>query len=41
LDQTSFCDPLSFMHDRSTEKFRHANDNENDLSDLLYWCGRG
>jgi hypothetical protein len=25
---TSFCDPLSFMHDRSRKEFRHANDDE-------------
>jgi hypothetical protein len=25
---------------RSREKFRHANDDENDLSDLLSWCSR-
>jgi hypothetical protein len=42
LDQaTSLCDPLSFMHDWSREEFRYANDDENDLGDLLYWCSRG
>jgi hypothetical protein len=41
LDQTTgFCDPLSFIYDRSREEFRRANDDENDLGDLLYWCSR-
>jgi hypothetical protein len=26
---------------RSREEFRHANDDENDLGDLLYWRSRG
>ena len=29
------------LRPRSMEKFLHGNDDENDFSDLLYWCGRG
>jgi hypothetical protein len=29
------------LHARSREEFRYANGDQNDFSNLLYWCSRG